>query len=78
MTAQAMPFATAIGCDDTGERHVFSWSCEDPPLHARYRLERDFRGRAAPVDGPPPAPSEVIASLGTVQDSDPAPRRPPL
>jgi hypothetical protein len=24
MTAQAMPFATAIGRDDTGDRHVFS------------------------------------------------------
>ncbi|WP_370949062.1 peptide deformylase [Amycolatopsis sp. cg5] len=73
MTAQAMPFATAIGRDDTGDRHVFSWSCEDPPLHARYRLEWDFRGRA--TGGPPPAPSVVMASLGVVQDTDPALRR---
>ncbi|MGB3442680.1 MAG: peptide deformylase [Actinophytocola sp.] len=72
MTAQAMPFATAIGRDDTGDRHIFSWSCEDPPLHARYRLEWDFRGRAVAVDGPPPAPSTVMASLGVVQDTDPA------
>lgn len=75
MTAQAMPFATAIGRDDTGDRHIFSWSCEDPPLHARYRLEWDFRGRAAAIDGPPPAPSTVMASLGVVQDTDPALRR---
>lgn len=74
MTAQAMPFATAIARDDTGDRHIFSWSCEDPPLHARYRLEWDFRGRAA-SDGPPPAPSAVMAALGIVQDSDPALRR---
>jgi peptide deformylase len=75
MTAQAMPFAAAIGRDDTGDRHVFSWSCEDPPLHARYRLEWDFRGRAAQIDGPPPRPSEVMASLGIVQATDPALRR---
>lgn len=75
MTAQAMPFATAIGRDDTGDRHTFSWSCEDPPLHARYRLEWDFRGRAATRDGSPPRPSETMTALGIVQDTDPALRR---
>jgi peptide deformylase len=75
MTAQGMPFATAIGRDDTGVRHIFSWSCEDPPLHARYRLEWDFRGCATPPDGPSAAPSETMASLGVVQDSDPALRQ---
>jgi peptide deformylase len=75
MTAQAMPFATAINRNDTGDRHIFAWSCEDPPLHARYRLEWDFRGRAATSDDPPPAPSAMMASLGIVQDSDPALRR---
>lgn len=74
MTAQAMPFATAIGRDDTGERHVFSWSCEDPPLHARYRLEWDFRNTA--MSGTASMrPSEVMAALGIVQDHDPALRR---
>ncbi|OQO92851.1 formylmethionine deformylase [Saccharomonospora piscinae] len=75
MTAQAMPFATAIGRDDTGDRHVFSWSCEDPPLHARYRLEWHFRGCAATSGGAGPRPSEVMAALGIVQDSNPALRR---
>ncbi|MCP2257244.1 peptide deformylase [Streptoalloteichus tenebrarius] len=75
MTAHAMPFATAITRDDNGDRHVFSWTCEDPPLHARYRLEWDFRGRDNTDDGPPPAPNEVMASLGIVQDTDPALRR---
>ncbi len=32
-------------------------------------------GRAAASDDPPPAPSAVMASLGIVQDSDPALRR---
>ncbi|OXM44795.1 peptide deformylase [Amycolatopsis alba] len=75
MTAQALPFATAIDRDDTGDRHRFSWACENPPLHARYRLEWNFRGRVAPADDPPPRPSEVMASLGIVQDVDPALRR---
>jgi peptide deformylase len=76
MTAQAMPFPTAIAREDTGERQVFSWSCEDPPLHARYRLEWDFRGRPDHTDGPPPKPSETMAALGIIQDTDPQLRRP--
>lgn len=72
MTAQAMPFATAIRRDNTGDRHLFSWSCEDPPLHARYRLEWDFRGTTPVSDGPPLRPSETMAALGVVQDNDPA------
>jgi peptide deformylase len=75
MTAQAMPFRTAIARDDDGDRHVFSWSCEDPPLHARYRLEWDFRSHATTQDEPPAAPSEIMSSLGVVQDGDPMLRR---
>jgi peptide deformylase len=75
MTALAMPFATAIGRDDTGERHVFSWSCEDPPLHARYRLEWDFRNSIGTAGESSARPSEVMAALGVVQDSDPTLRR---
>lgn len=76
MTAQAMPFATAISREDTGERHTFSWSCADPPLHSRYRLEWDFRARGSASNGPAARPSETMASLGIVQEADPALRRP--
>lgn len=69
MTAEAMPFRTAINRDDIGDRHIFSWSCEDPPLHARYRLEWDFRAATADT-GRSAAPSEVMRSLGIVQDGD--------
>lgn len=72
MTAQALPFATPIARDTTGDRHVFSWSCEDPPLHARYRLEWDFQGDTTPTDTHPTRPSEIMASLGIVQADDPA------
>ncbi|MGY1439500.1 helix-turn-helix domain-containing protein [Streptomyces reniochalinae] len=45
MTATAMPFRTAIRRGDEDGRRVFSWSTEDPPLHARYRLEWKFKTR---------------------------------
>ncbi|MGI9002017.1 MAG: peptide deformylase [Pseudonocardia sp.] len=75
MTAEAMPFRTAIDRTLDGDRAVFAWSCEDPPLHARYRLEWDFRGRTSPDSGQPARPSETMAALGVVQDGDPILRR---
>lgn len=72
MTAEAMPFATAIARDITGDRQVFSWSCEDPPLHARYRLEWDFQSDMATMDTRYATPSLVMASLGIIQADDPS------
>jgi peptide deformylase len=71
MTAQASPFRSPIIRHDNGDRHIFSWSCDDPRLHGRYRLEWDFRGRAVAPNQPPPAPREVMRSLGVVQVDDP-------
>lgn len=76
MTAQAMPFATPITRATSGERSIFSWSCENPPLHARFRLEWDFKSRADTTVESPARPSEVMASLGIVQHTDPSLRRP--
>ncbi|MFD1147966.1 peptide deformylase [Saccharothrix hoggarensis] len=73
MTAGAMPFRTAIDRTEHGDRVVFAWSCEDPPPHARYRLEWDFRGRGPTA--PPARPSDTMAALGVVQDGDPLLRR---
>ena len=73
MTADAMPLPTAIDRAVEGDRAIFAWSCENPPLHARYRLEWDFRARKAPVQ--PVRPSEAMAALGVVQDGDPLLRR---
>jgi len=71
MTAEAMPFRNAIAVARTDDRQVFSWTTEDPPLHARYRLEWHFRARPT---APPPmsvtTPSEVMRSLGIVQAGD--------
>lgn len=76
MTAESMPFATPIEQQDHGDRRVFSWSTEEPPLHARYRLEWHFRNEDAMSKTAAPKPSEVMAGLGIVQDSDPELRRP--
>jgi peptide deformylase len=75
MTAEALPFRTPIRRAVEGDRAVFAWSCDDPPLHARYRLEWDFRGRRAADTGVPLRPSETMAALGVVQDGDPLLRR---
>src|SRR5687767_1233061 len=45
MTAEAFPFRTAISHEQADGRDVFSWSTDDPPLHARYRLEWRFKAR---------------------------------
>lgn len=74
MTAEAMPFRTAITRADSGDRCVFSWATKQPPLHARYRLEWDFRAHSEGVAGrprPPVKPSELMAELGIVQQDDP-------
>ncbi|GAA1311745.1 peptide deformylase [Saccharothrix xinjiangensis] len=74
MTAEAMPFPTAIDRTIDHDRVIFAWSCQDPPLHARYRLEWDFRSRTT-TDTTPARPSKTMAALGVVQDGDPLLRR---
>jgi peptide deformylase/transcriptional regulator with XRE-family HTH domain len=77
MTAEAMPFPTALTRTTSGDRVLFAWSCDNPPLHGRYRLEWDFRGRVTTASARPPTrPSQVMAALGVVQDGDPLLRRP--
>ncbi|MGM1060640.1 peptide deformylase [Saccharothrix sp. Mg75] len=75
MTAEAMPFRTAITRTTTDDRVRFAWSCEDPPLHGRYRLEWDFRGRTTTDIDQPVRPSQTMAALGVVQEGDPLLRR---
>lgn len=72
MTAEAMPFRTPIQRQESADRHIFSWSTNDPPLHARYRLEWDFRGQhsMSDTDRHEP-PSKVLRNLGIAQQGDP-------
>lgn len=70
MSAAAAPFRTAITRQEDGPRRIFSWSIEEPPLHARYRIEWRFRTRPED-DGDGPAgtltPSDTMRNLGIVQ-----------
>ncbi len=69
MTAEALPFHTAISQDLDDGKIVFSWATDHPPLHARYRLEWKLRGHdEEPMTA---TPSETMRSLGIVQDGDP-------
>ncbi|MCM3887554.1 peptide deformylase [Frankia sp. R82] len=80
MTADASAFRTAITRADEGDRRVFTWSTSNPPLHARYRLEWNFRagtdghgpGTAHRWATPGPRPSEQMAAAGIVQADDAA------
>jgi peptide deformylase len=71
LSAEEGPLRTPVVRDDEGERAVFQWSTEDPPLNARYRLEWRFRGRpsdAVDVRSPNETrTSDRIRALGIVQ-----------
>ncbi len=72
MSAEAQPFRTPITRNDDGERTRFAWTTDDPPLHARYRLEWRFKQpTASHADGAGKKPSETMAELGIVQADDP-------
>jgi peptide deformylase len=73
MTAEAMPFRTPISRQPADDQLVFSWSTDDPPVHARYRIEWKFRvpdsdqtAKAEPV-----SPAETMCQLGIFQEGDP-------
>ena len=55
LSAESVPLRTPIEQEIEGDRAVFGWSCENPPLHARYRLE--WRFREVPPESPEPAVS---------------------
>ncbi|MEW2463105.1 peptide deformylase [Microbacterium sp. NPDC047426] len=76
MTAEAMPFRTAIRRTEEDGRRIFCWSTEDPPLHARYRLEWKFRTRPNQEEDlhvlePEATASERMRAVGIVQEGDP-------
>jgi peptide deformylase len=76
MSAEALPFRTPISRTEDGDRTRFVWSTDDPPLHARYRIEWRFRQPTAPGAGNSgKKPSETMAKLGVVQLGDPLLRR---
>ncbi|CUW31746.1 peptide deformylase [Streptomyces reticuli] len=76
MTAEALPFRTAIRRTDEDGRRIYSWTTDDPPLHARYRLEWKFRARPDQEENlqaveTEPTASERMRAVGVVQEGDP-------
>ena len=69
MTADALPFPTAIERIVAEERHIFHWATQDPALHARFRLEWSFQHTPTAPAGAA-KPSDTMRSLGIVQSDD--------
>lgn len=79
MTAAAFPFQNPIQRTQEDGRRVFSWSTEDPPLHARYRLEWSFRTQPTEetaLTTTADTASARMAAIGIVQEGDPILDRP--
>lgn len=74
MTAEAFPFRNPVRSATEGGRRVFSWSTDEPPLHARYRLEWTFRTKTIKETNLNPTADTASArmqAIGIVQEGDP-------
>jgi peptide deformylase len=73
MTAEAFPFRNPIRSTTEDGRVVYSWSTDEPPLHARFRLEWKFR--AKPIKetnlNALDTASARMQAIGIVQEGDP-------
>ncbi|WP_254668618.1 peptide deformylase [Frankia sp. CgS1] len=79
MTADAFPLRTAVARTDSGDRRIFTWSTTEPPLHARYRLEWNFRATVPerdPATETGTRPSDQMAAVGIVQEGEAILRQP--
>jgi peptide deformylase len=74
-STEAMPLRTPIEQEIDGDRAVFGWATDNPPLHARYRLEWRFRSAtptprsSAHDDDPAPDPAESREPLSARMSS---------
>jgi peptide deformylase len=73
MTAEASPFRTPITRQLNGDQVVFNWSTDEPPLHARYRVEWKLKGskedKATEMETMSPA--DRMRALDIVQEGAP-------
>jgi len=77
MAAEAFPLRTPIQTTEHDGRTISTWSTDDPPLHARYRIEWKFRGAGeSQTSEQETSPSERMKSLGIVQLGDPVLNQP--
>jgi peptide deformylase len=70
LSAERLPVQPPATRSLKGERVLYTWTADRPPLHARFRFEWRFRKDPgeAPSDLPP---SDQMRQLGIVQRSDP-------
>jgi len=71
MSAESTAFRTPIVRQEANGRVLFTWSTEDPPLHARYRIEWKFK--ATPEergDVETASPSDTMRALGIMQEGE--------
>jgi peptide deformylase len=76
MAAGASPFPTRIVRQPKDDDVVFTWSVDDPPLGASYRVEWKFKSPEEPqeeekADMVTMSPAERMRSLDIVQEGDP-------
>lgn len=74
MTAAAFPFRNPVRSTTENGRRVFSWSTDEPPLHARFRLEWNFRAKTPKepnLNGTADTASARMQAIGIIQEGDP-------
>jgi peptide deformylase len=80
MTAEAYPFRTAIEREEEDGHQVFCWATDCPPLHARYRLEWNFKAKqeddVTTATASAMKPSEKMTSIGIRQKGSPILEKP--
>ncbi|MFJ8581608.1 peptide deformylase [Micromonospora sp. NPDC093277] len=82
LSAEEGPLRTPIQRRDQGDRSIFDWATDDPPLNARYRMQ--WRFRTQPPDAEPDGPgsrgrvraSDRMRAIGIVQRGDDLLRQP--
>ncbi|MGK5519132.1 peptide deformylase [Micromonospora sp. URMC 107] len=69
LSAEEGPLRTPVTRHEDGDRVLFDWATEDPPLNARYRLQWRYRSRpeAEPEEAGRIRPSDRMRGIGIVQ-----------
>ncbi|MFJ6199874.1 peptide deformylase [Micromonospora sp. NPDC092111] len=77
LSADEGPLRTPVRRHDRGDRAVFDWSTDDPPLNTRYRLQWRFRQEPAET-GPATetGPADRLRALGVLPPAATPPGRP--
>ncbi len=72
MSAESSTFRTPISRTESNGVTTFTWSTDDPPLHARYRVEWKFKAANAEERSNVKtlSPAEQMRSLGIAQEGE--------